>query len=311
MKWHNHPLFKATLAGSWIFIWLGLIGCATLRDDPAPDWWANPHKHDEWHLYFTAEGRSPISHEDARRLAQETMGLELRKMLMADMEASNLDYETAIRDTLMSPEFDSLYGNVEGMVGGTYAVWLMGRYPLRDYNRFRGRFGSEQKTGVAQQAFGGRVVGVYARMSSSGIASEDPVGTKALTQWLVKNDIQTVAVSHPLPDMCVAFDHDGARRIAKAFAGRKVDVVFATRLDLDASKTGVKVGIPASSEVADALDATLTYCIIRTSDGCILATDHTTGYSRDRANMLNVILTHPRHLPSRAADIANGLGAEK
>ena len=311
MKWHKSLLFTVAMAVGWIWIWLGMIGCATPRNEQLPDWWVNPHKHDEWHLYFTAEGRSPLSYEDARHKAQETIRSELRKYMMSDVVASDLDYETEIRDALMSPEFDTLYGNVEGKVGTTYTVWLMGRYPTQDYNHFRDRFGSEQKTGVARRAFDGRVVGIYSCISSNGKVSADPEGTSALTQWLVKNGVHTTTASKSLLRKNVAFDNQGAKRIAGAFNSRKVDVVFATMLDVDSSRTGAKVGTPGSSEAVDALDARLSYCIIRTTDGCILATDRTTGYSSDRANMLNVILTHQRHLPSHAPDIAKGLGVGK
>jgi hypothetical protein len=309
MKRQNSPFFKVAMAIGGIWIWLGLIGCATPRNDQVPDWWTNPHKHDEWHLYFTAEGRSTSSYEDARRKAQEVMRSELKTLMMAEVDASNLDYERAIRGALISPEFNTLHGNVEGKVGGTYTVWLMGRYPIQEYNRFRDQFGSEQKTGVGQQAFGGQVVGIYSCISSNGKVSADPEGTRALTQWLVKNGVHTTTASKSLPRKDVAFDSQGAKRIAEAFKSRKADVVFATLLDVDSSKTGAKVGIPGSSEVVDALDATLSYCIIRTSDGRILATDRTTGYSSDRASMLNVVLTHQRHLPSHAPEIANDLGA--
>ena len=311
MKCHKLLLFQVAMAVVWIWIWLSLTGCATSRKDRVPNWWAHPHKHDEWHLYFTAEGRSTLSYENARHKAQDAMRSELRTYMLADVMASDLDYEKAIHNALMSPEFDTLYANVEGKEGDTYTVWLMGRYPIPDYHRFREQFGSEQKTGAAQQAFGGQVVVIYSCISSNGNVSIDLASARELNQWLVKNDIQTMVASKSLPEKSVAFDSMSAKRIAMAFDRRKANVVFATMLNIHSNRTGLKVKIPGSSEVVEALDATLSYCIIRTSDGRILATDSTSGYSSDRSNMFNVILTHQRHLPRYAPEIAKSLGTYK
>ena len=308
MKWKKIFTCKVAALVGCLWIWFGATGCASTRQAQLPDWWARPHKHDDWHLYFTAEGISNLSYEDARRAAREIIRAELKEYLLVGLEASDLGYEKAVQNALTSPEFDTSYADEEGKVGNTFYVWVMGRYPVRDYNCFRDRFSDASKLQVAQEAFGGRTVGVYSFIRTNGKDSIDFEGRRKVNDWLVENGIQVAMANKLLTGRPVEFDVRGAKRMANAFLALQADVVLATQLDVDTAKTGTQIKVSESNEIVDTLDAKMTYLVVRTSDGLILAAGSTYGYSDDRSQLVNVILTHRRHLPSHAQAISKGLG---
>lgn len=390
IHWRKHA------AIGWAVALIGLSGCISTRDSQVPSWWANPHKHDDWYLYFTAEGISAKSYEDARLVARESIKSKLVEYILTDMGATNSHCQCA--NVLALHELDTSYGDNEGWVGGTYHVWLMGRYPVSEYVPIRDRIEKGQKlekawaktqsainrqqydeaedlsqaiiaeydnilcapfdleavklalAGVYMQqgrglkarhwitdvqkctqdrtwriranelfaqlpeisprdAFEGHMVGISCWTRTDRKIESDLLLEQELHDRLVQSGIQTVVRSKPIPDGRCVFDDAAIKRIAEAFEIEKAEVVFLLILDTDYVSPEVQNGILGTNTAAEALDAKLTYFVVRTTDGLVLASDSTVGFSRARAAMLNTILTHRRHLPSYASAIAKNLGA--
>ena len=158
-----------------------------------------------------------------------------------------------------------------------------------------------------KDAFESKRVGLYGCARTNGKTAFDSRLTQELGTRLAKDGIQTVVRSSLIP-LTEGFDDGALKQIAAALHAQKADVALVLLLDIDTSKTGVRVAIPGTDATTTALDAKLTYFVVRTSDGCVLAADNTAGQSSGWAGMINAILTHRRHLPSYAAAIAEGLG---
>lgn len=157
-------------------------------------------------------------------------------------------------------------------------------------------------------AFDGQMVGIYCGRRADGVLLFDTALAQALNTRLVQQGVRTVlARGSELADIQI-IDAEAARRVAGKFRSVSADVLFLLMLDIDSSRTGAKINIPGSSSQTDALDARLTYWIIGVSDGQILVSDTTRGFSHLPEGMLNTVLTHRRHLPSHASAIAEGLG---
>jgi len=156
-------------------------------------------------------------------------------------------------------------------------------------------------------AFDGKTVGIYCSVRKDGVAAPDLALTQDLNARLLKEQVKTVQP----PDGGILcrdiFDADAAKVFSDAFRPLHADAVLVVVLDVDTRKTGTKVEIPFSNEKVDALDATLRYLVIRVSDGVVLASDGTSGYSTNGTYLMTVIMTHPRHLPKYASLIAAGL----
>ncbi len=383
----------------WIFtlsvgIIMGLSGCNSARSSQIPSWWNNPHQHDEMYLYFTAEGTSAKSYEDARKMAQESVKSKLVEYILSDIVSSESHHLLSAELTLHG--LDTSYGDDEGRVGGIFHVWLMGRYPIAEYKMVRMRLEKGQKLlevwGKAQSAvnrqqykeaeilllsvikhydsalrvsfdleevklalagtylkqdkglkarhwivdvqnstqmsiwrnranelfsqlpaislkdaFDGQGVGIYACIRSNGEIAIDADLMRELEVRLAKDGMQTSNCLKIVPTS--GFDHAAFASIAESLATQNATVAFVLLLDIDPSKTGAKVPIPGTDATTDALDAKLTYFIVRTVDGHVLASDSTLGLSSAKAGMVNTILTHRRHLPNYAPVIADGLVA--
>ncbi len=158
-----------------------------------------------------------------------------------------------------------------------------------------------------RDAFDGKTVGIYCSVRKDGVATPDLSLTQELNARLLKEQVKTVQS----PDGGILgrdlFDTGAAKRFSDAFAPLHADAVLVVVLDVDTRKTGTKVAIPFSNEKVDALDAALRYLVIRVSDGVVLASDSTLGYSTNVTYLMTVILTHPRHLPKYAPLISAGL----
>ena len=159
----------------------------------------------------------------------------------------------------------------------------------------------------ARDAFDGKTVGVYCSVRKDGVATPDLSLAQELNARLLKEQVKTVqAPDGGMPGRDL-FDTGAAKMFSDAFAPLHADAVLVVVLDVDTRKTGTKVAIPFSNEQVDALDAALRYLVIRVSDGVILASDSTSGYSTNGAYLMSVMMTHPRHLPKYAPLIAAGL----
>ncbi len=161
-----------------------------------------------------------------------------------------------------------------------------------------------------KDAFEGRTAGIYCCVREDGKFAIDSRLTQELNVRLVKAGVRTVALHDLIQTGRDGFDDAAMKRIAAVFMSQKADAALVILLDIDASKTGEQVEIPGTVDTADALDAKLSYFVIRVSDGLVLASDSTEGLSNARTGMLNTILTHRRHLPSHAPAIADGLNSQ-
>jgi len=160
-----------------------------------------------------------------------------------------------------------------------------------------------------KDAFEGRTVALYCCARREGKTAIDEGLTQELNGRLAKDALRTVAI-HELVHGGDSFDDASLKRIASACAPQRADAVLVLLLDVNTAKTGAKIEIPGTSDTTDALDAKLTYFVIRVSDGLVLGSDSTVGFSNAGTGMLNTILTHRRHLPKFAPAIADGLAAE-
>jgi hypothetical protein len=127
----------------------------------------------------------------------------------------------------------------------------------------------------------------------------------------LKEQVKTVQSPAGLAVGNDLFDTGATKVFSNAFTPLHADGVLVVVLDVDTSKTGTKVGLPFSNDTVDAMDAVLRYMVIRVSDGAVLASDSTPGYSTNGSYLMTVILTHPRHLPKYAPVIADGLAAKE
>lgn len=375
-------------------VWLvaAVSGCQSTRNSQVPDWWDNPHQHDDQNLYFTAEGISSRSYEDARQQARGVLRTKLAEYIFADTEYSAVNGDSKTEVALR--ELDASYGDEEGRIGGRYHVWLMGRYPRAQYEVIRMRldkarelsraweqaqsainreqYGEAEKLLLAtigqydtalqvpfdleevklalagsylkqernlkarhwivdvqsgtqdpawrfrannmlaqlppfslKDAFEGQRVGLYACVRTEGEISIDQELVSLLETRMAMSAIQTHVCSNQIA--ALRFDEGSLKQISTVLAAQNVDAAFVLVLDIDASKSGAQVDIPETNGLAYAPDAKLTYFVIRTSDGRILASDSTLGLSGAKRGMVNTILTHRRHLPTHAQTIADGL----
>lgn len=160
-----------------------------------------------------------------------------------------------------------------------------------------------------RDAFEGQSVGIYCCTRKDGQLSMNLDLIQELTARLAKDGIQTVAVRELVQTGRNAIDDSAIKRIAATVHNQKADVLLLVLCDIDSTKTGKKVDIPGSTAQTGAYDARLTYWVIRTLNSRVLASDSTVGFSGTPAGMLNIILTHRRHLPGYAPAIAEGLSS--
>lgn len=391
---------KRNIFGAGIFLailtgWLcaGVTGCQSTRSSQVPSWWDRPHKHDAQHLYFTAEGISTRTYEDARQEAREMLRTKLTEYILSDMASTSPIGNGGPEFSLK--ELDASYGDEEGRIGRAYHVWLMGRYPVEEYNLIRDRLEKGKKLGEVwekaqsaanrqqfseaerllqgiiqrydsalrvsfdleevklalasvylkqgrglkarqwivdvqnstqvsiwriranelfnqlpaislKDAFEGKRIGIYACVRSNGETEFDLGLTQEIEVRLAKDGMRTSDCSKLKPPQ--RFDNKSVAQMARAIGAQKADVAFVILLDIDTSKTGAKVSIPGTAATTMAMDAKMTYFVVRLSDGLVMASDSTSGLSSAKAGMVNAILTHRRHLPNYAPVIAAGLG---
>ena len=103
-----------------------------------PSWWNNPRRHDASHLYFKAKGESATSEQAARMDALDGV----RRQVSDYIEASG---EGAGRFELRGIES---YGEAsERLPIGRWVVYMLGRYPVSEYEKIRGRIESAEALG--------------------------------------------------------------------------------------------------------------------------------------------------------------------
>jgi hypothetical protein len=125
----------------WVF-----GGCQSLSTPNPPIWWGdNARRHDDLgtrggHLYFTAHARSRISLEAARQEAMRSIQRQVAEYILTDIDirddliAQQAGTEGAVLlQAIEQFEFDSV------LYQGSWWVWLMGRYPLTEYESIRRR----------------------------------------------------------------------------------------------------------------------------------------------------------------------------
>ena len=140
-----------------------------------------------------------------------------------------------------------------------------------------------------------------------GKSSPVPMFEQEFCARLAKERVETLPLFRINAEGRDPFDGATIRDWASAARSQGADALFLILLDVDSSRTGQKIDIPFSNAKGDALDAQLRYSIVRAADGKVLAADMTSGYASNPSHMLTVILTHQRHLPKYAAQVASGL----
>lgn len=370
-----------------------LPGCQAPRSSQIPSWWQDPHRHDNQHLYFKAEGVSSRSYEQARAEAREILRGKLSKFILDDLADARLSPDGLNAFPLQ--ELDVSFGDEEGRIGGYYHVWLLGLFPRSEYDLIRQRlekgrtlgrawakaqsalnreqaaeaekwllaiikaydsalrpsFAAEevklalaglylgQRRGLKarqwiedvqasttdsawraranellgqvpevslKDAFEDKRVGIYCCARTDGKMATDPLLAQELETRLAKDGVLTVGHSGLIPAATDSLDAMSLKRIAATLRAQKADVAFVLVLDIDT--TGVPVKVPGAEIAVKPWGAKLTYHVVRTSDGKILASESTVGSANVRPGLVNAILTLPRHLPRHAAGIAEGLG---
>lgn len=103
-----------------------------------PSWWNNPRRHDASHLYFKAKGESAKSEQDARIDALEG----IRRQVSDYIEASG---EGTGRFELRGIE--SYSEATERQPMGRWMVYMLGRYPVSEYEKIRGRIETAEALG--------------------------------------------------------------------------------------------------------------------------------------------------------------------
>ncbi|HNR93600.1 MAG TPA: hypothetical protein PKK36_03210, partial [Kiritimatiellia bacterium] len=97
-------------------------------------------KHGPQHLYFKAKGESRDSLEDARQNALKSVQAQIAEYIFAEVEVrddaggSRVSVESAVE----LRELES-FKEDEAKSGGTWIVWMLGRYPRAEYDRIRKR----------------------------------------------------------------------------------------------------------------------------------------------------------------------------
>ena len=234
---------------------------------------------------------------------------EAEKLLLAIIQA----YDQALRPSFAVEEAKlALAGIYLGQRRGLRArQWLADVQGSTTDPVWRTRAGEllNQVPGISlKDAFEDKKVGIYCCARTDGQMAADPLLAQELEGRLAKEGVLAVVRSGLIPAATGSFDGAVLKQIAAKLGAQGADVVLVLSLDIDTTKTGVQVAIPGTEATTDAMDAKLVYYVVRASDGQLLASDSTKGFSNARPGLLNVILTHPRHLPNHAAAIAAGLG---
>lgn len=122
--------------GKWLILAVALfLRWAGGAAAEPPGWWSNPRRHDEEHLYFKAKGESAVSEQAARMDALEGV----KRLVEEYLEASGpVSAGTKLHGVEVYAE------TAEREPGGKWAVYMLGRYPVAEYEKIRGRIESAE-----------------------------------------------------------------------------------------------------------------------------------------------------------------------
>ena len=112
-----------------------LVGLAVSAGAEPPSWWGNPRRHDEEHLYFKAKGESAASEQAARTDAMDAIRRQVS------------DYVEASGDGTKQFELRGIEAYAEATERqpmGRWVVYVLGRYPVSEYEKIRGRIESAE-----------------------------------------------------------------------------------------------------------------------------------------------------------------------
>lgn len=158
-----------------------------------------------------------------------------------------------------------------------------------------------------RDAFEGRRLVIVCQTLRDGKAAQGIPLNQELNTRLARESIATVMMPESAQTTPPVVDLAYIRLLAATAKTAGADALLLIRMDIDSSKTGRTFTVPGSDARSEMLDAKLTYWIVRAHDGHVLASDSTTGYSRNPVALLHTILTHRRHLPAHAPAIIEGL----
>lgn len=127
----------------FLFAALCITGCKTTQPagheltvlpGQVPAWWNKPVKHDQTHLYFKAKGESFQSQLVARGEAMAAALQQIAQYVQADikMHGEALDLASVIQINALEAQNEDY-----GAENGKQVVWLMLRYPTKDYQTLK------------------------------------------------------------------------------------------------------------------------------------------------------------------------------
>lgn len=159
-----------------------------------------------------------------------------------------------------------------------------------------------------KEAFADKTVSVVCyRGDDSGYALNADLAT-LLNNRLSAEGVRVTGVRASLQENVTLIDSTAITAMSSTLHSEDIDVMIVVKLTVDGSKTGQKQQVYGVSK--DVFDSRLNYWVVRVSDGSVLATDQTIGYSTKIDSMLHVMTTHRRHLPMYAAVIADSINGE-
>ena len=127
----------------WMMLFAFLSGCSTTNriTENQPDWWSNPQQHGTEFLFFKAMGESPVSMEEARRQAMISVQRQVADYIMTEVSVvTNAGIRpTDLERVIQLSEVTTMGHPHDAKIGSRWYVWVLGRYPVPEYQRIRKR----------------------------------------------------------------------------------------------------------------------------------------------------------------------------
>lgn len=156
-----------------------------------------------------------------------------------------------------------------------------------------------------KDAFSGKVVGVVClRGEETGYTLDPDLGT-SLQNRISAAGVMVMNMDLSLPQSVGPVDIAYITETCSTLASVGVDALIIVKLTTDSARTGKQQ--EEFGVVKDIIDSRMNYWVVRVHDGQVLAADQTVGYSKNIDAMLQVVLSHRRHLPMHAVRIADAL----
>lgn len=160
---------------------------------------------------------------------------------------------------------------------------------------------------TARDAFEGKSVALYCFTQKEGMVEQDIRLEQSFNAHFLRSGVKAAPITTVVPPVHGLQDEPWCVKAASAANTVSADAVLAVLLVIDTKKTGQMVDIPFSNAKMPALDARVTYAVIRVEDNVIITGGSTSGISDNIDALVNVIMTHRDHLPQKAIAINQAL----